>query len=285
MHPFPHPAHARVSRAKGNAALAILSLQPPKQSLVKKITVLLADDHVVVRQGFRALLAAEPDIEVVAEASNGRQAVQLAQELRPDVVVMDIAMPLLNGFEATCQIMSDAIPSKVLILSGYDDDEYVHQLTEAGVSGYLVKQTAGSDLIKAVREIAKGHAFFSPSVLKRLLELYSKSGAGGRTFRRPGAQLTGREREVLQMVAEGRTNRKIASALGISVKAVEKRRRQLMGKLDIHDVAGLTKYAITHGVVETASQHRGTPDWFKALDQGDPSARKDRPIFAAPAHP
>jgi DNA-binding NarL/FixJ family response regulator len=252
---------------------------------VKKITVVLADDHVMVRQGFKSLLADEPDIDVVAEASNGRQAVQLAQELRPDVVVMDIAMPLLNGFEATCQIMSDAIPSRVLILSAYDDDEYVHQLTEAGVSGYLIKQTAGSDLIKAVREIAKGNAFFSPSVLKRLLELYSKSSTKGRTFRRAMGQLTSREHVVLQMVAEGHVNRQIASTLGLSVKTVEKHRQQLMDKLDIHDIAGLTRYAIAHGVVETAGQQRGTPDWFKAYDHGDLSPRSARPMFAAPAHP
>jgi DNA-binding NarL/FixJ family response regulator len=252
---------------------------------VKKITVVLADDHVMVRQGLKSLLTAEPDIEVVAEASNGRQAVQLAQELRPDVVVMDIAMPLLNGFEATCQIMSDAIPSKVLILSAYGDDEYVHQLTEAGVSGYLMKQTAGSELIKAVREIAKGNAFFSPSVLKRLLELYSNSSAKGRTFRRALGQLTGREHEVLQMVAEGHVNRQIASTLKVSVKTVEKHRQQLMDKLDIHDVAGLTRYAIAHGVVETASQQRGSPDWLKEFAQGGLSSRSARPMFAAPAHP
>src|SRR5580700_10567603 len=124
---------------------------------MKKISVLLADDHVVVRQGLRSLLSVESDIEIVGEASNGRQAVQMSQELRPDVVVMDIAMPVLNGLEATRQIVSEGLPVRVLVLSSYSDDEFVHQLTEAGASGYLIKHTAASDLIKAVREIAKGN--------------------------------------------------------------------------------------------------------------------------------
>src|ERR1035438_535039 len=180
---------------------------------MKKISVLLAEDHVVVRQGLRSLLSAEPDIEVVGEAGNGRQAVKMAQELRPDVVVMDIAMPYLNGLEATSQIVSDKIPTKVLILSSYADDEYVHQLTEAGASGYLVKQTAASELINAVREIAKGNADFSPSILKRLLELYRESYVKGRLIGRGNEHLTSREREVLQMVAEGHVNKQIAAAL------------------------------------------------------------------------
>ena len=222
---------------------------------------------------------------MVAEACNGREAVLLTQALRPDVVVMDIAMPILNGFEATRQIMSDAVPSKVLILSGYGDDEYVHQLTEAGVSGYLIKQTAANDLIKAVREIAKGNAYFSPSVLKRLLELYTKSGSRSRTYRRPEACLTGRDHEVLQMVAEGHGSKRIASLLRLSASAVEKHRQHLMDKLDIHDVAGLTRYAISHGIVETADQQWGAPEGLQEFEVGELSARSTRPMFAAPAHP
>jgi DNA-binding NarL/FixJ family response regulator len=253
--------------------------------LKKKITIVLADDHVVVREGLKLLLSAEPDMVVVAEASNGRQAVLLAQELRPDIVVMDIAMPLMNGFEATCQIMSDSIPSRVLVLSAHGDDEYVHQLTEAGASGYLIKQTAGSDLVKAVREIAKGNAFFSPSVLKRLLELYSKSGATGRTFRRNGVKLSSGESEVLQMVANGHVNRRIASALGIGVKTVERRRQHLMDKIDIHDVAGLRRYAVAHGIVGIPGKRPGAHQILKAAQLGGLSARSKRPMFAAPAHP
>jgi DNA-binding NarL/FixJ family response regulator len=227
---------------------------------MKKISVLLAEDHVVVRQGLRSLLSAEPDIEVVGEAGNGRQAVKMAQELRPDVVVMDIAMPYLNGLEATSQIVSDKIPTKVLILSSYADDEYVHQLTEAGASGYLVKQTAASELINAVREIAKGNAYFSPSILKRLLELYRESYVKGRLIGRGNEHLTSREREVLQMVAEGHVNKQIAAALSLSIKTVEKHRQQLMDKLNIHDVAGLTRYAIANGFVESTGKIRGVAE-------------------------
>src|SRR6266702_3128274 len=136
---------------------------------MQKITVLLADDHTLVRQGFRALLEAEPDIAIVGEAGTGRQAVQLARKLRPDVVLMDIAMPLLNGLEATRQILKEVPNSRVLVLSSYSDDEYVQQLTEAGAAGYLLKQTAAADLLKAVREARRGNAFFSPAISKRLL--------------------------------------------------------------------------------------------------------------------
>jgi DNA-binding NarL/FixJ family response regulator len=230
---------------------------------MKKITVLLAEDHVIVRQGLKSLLSAEADIEVVGEAGNGRQAVQMARDMKPDVVVMDIGMPILNGLEATSQIMGEPVPSKVLILSSYADDEYVHKLAEAGAAGYLIKQTAAGELIAAVRQIAKGNAYFSPSILKRLLELYRDTGGKGRPQRGAGETLTSREQEVLQMVAEGHVNKQIASALNLSIKTVEKHRQQLMDKLDIHDIAGLTRYAIAHGVVESASRVGATPD---ALD-------------------
>ena len=221
---------------------------------MKKISVLLVDDHTVVRQGFRSLLSAESDIEVVGEAENGRQAVQLTRQLSPDVVVMDIAMPQLNGLEATRQIVGAGLRAKVLMLSSYADDEYVQQSTEAGASGYLLKQSAADDLIKAVREIAQGNAFFSPSVLKRLLEFYRESCLKGRTSSQRGGQLTSREQEVLQLVAEGQLNKQIAGALTISVKTVEKHRQQLMNKLNIHDIAGLTRYAVARGVVENAGR-------------------------------
>ena len=142
---------------------------------MEKIRVLLVDDHTVVRQGLRVLLEAEADIAVIGEAETGRQAVQLATKLMPDVVVMDIAMPMLNGLEATRQIIKALPNAKVLVLSSYSDDEYVHQLTEAGAAGYLLKQTAAADLIKAVREARKGNAFFSPAISKRLLEHYREA--------------------------------------------------------------------------------------------------------------
>lgn len=215
-----------------------------------KITVLLADDHTVVRQGLRALLIAEEDIEVVGEAETGRQAVQLAKKLLPDVVVMDIAMPLLNGLEATRQIVRDIPSTRVLILSSYSDDEYVQQLTEAGAVGYLIKQTAAGDLLKAIRETHKGGAFFSPTISKRLMDYYRESFLSGKPVRKTCEKLTSRELEVLQLIAEGKANKQIAAELCISIKTVEKHRQQVMNKLNIHDIAGLTRYAISKGIIE-----------------------------------
>ena len=219
---------------------------------MKKITVLLADDHTLFRQGLRSILAAQPDIEVVGETENGRQAVQLAQKFRPDVVVMDIGMPQLNGLEATRQILAAGLPCKVLVLSSYGDDEYVHQLTEAGASGYLIKQSAATDLIKAIHEAHKGNAFFSPSISKRILEYYRAAFVGGQPLKKHGDELTAREHEVLQLIAEGRLNKEIAAELHLSIKTVERHRQQLMDKLNIHDIAGLTRYAISRGVIENS---------------------------------
>jgi DNA-binding NarL/FixJ family response regulator len=218
---------------------------------MKKINVLLADDHTVVRQGLRSLLMVESDIEVVGEADNGRQAVQLTRQLNPDVVIMDIAMPRLNGLEATRQIIKEGLTAKVLILSSYSDDEFVDQLTEAGAIGYLIKQTAANDLIRAIREANEGNAFFSPSISKRLLEHYRESYMKGKPPQKSAAPLTSREFEVIQLVAEGKVNKQIAAELCLSVKTVEKHRQQVMNKLNIHDVAGLTRYAIARGIIET----------------------------------
>jgi DNA-binding NarL/FixJ family response regulator len=221
---------------------------------MKKIRVLLVDDHTVLRQGLRSLLLDKPDIEVIGEAENGRQAVQLAAKLLPDVVVMDIAMPQLNGLEATRQITKELPTVKVLILSTYGEDEYVHQLTEAGAVGYLIKQTASTDLIEAIREAYKGNAYFSPSIAKRLLDRYRDSFLnGGKPINQKAAvHLTSRELEVLQLVAEGKGNKQMAAELCISIKTVEKHRQQVMDKLDLHEVAGLTRYAIAQGIIESA---------------------------------
>ena len=218
---------------------------------MQKIKVLLADDHNVVRQGLRALLAVELDIEIVGEADTGRQAVMLAKKLLPDVVVMDIAMPLLNGLEATRQITAQVPTTKVLILSTYSEDDYVQQLTEAGAAGYLVKQTAAQDLLKAIREAHKGNAFFSPSIAKRLRDHCREAFANGQPVRQRSHSLTSREAEVLQLIAEGQPNKQIASELCISIKTVEKHRQQLMNKLNIHDIAGLTRHAISKGIIES----------------------------------
>lgn len=216
-----------------------------------KITVLLADDHTVVRQGLRSLLANETDIEVVGEAETGRQAIQLAKKFLPDVVVMDIAMPLLNGLEATRQIVHEIPSARVIILSSYSDDEYVEQLTDAGAIGYLLKQTAANDLIKAIREARQGNAYFSPSISRRMLEHYRRAFVSGQPVRKTSETLTSREREVLQLIAEGNTNKQIAAELCISIKTVEKHRQQVMNRLNIHDIAGLTRYAIAKGIIET----------------------------------
>lgn len=218
---------------------------------MQKIRVLLVDDHTVVRQGLRALLAAEDDIEIIGEAENGRQALQLVKKLLPDVVVMDIAMPVLNGVEATRQITRYVPSVKVLVLSTYSNDEYVEQLTEAGAAGYLVKQTAANDLLKAIREAFKGNAFFSPAIAKRLRDQCRQTYNVGQPIKRRSDYLTTREAEVLQLIAEGRANKQIAAELCISIKTVEKHRQQVMNKLGIHDVAGLTRHAISKGIIES----------------------------------
>jgi DNA-binding NarL/FixJ family response regulator len=219
---------------------------------MQKIRVILAEDHTVVRQGLRALLAAEDDIEIVGEAENGRQAIQLVKKLLPDVAVIDIAMPVLNGLEATRQITRTVPSTKVLILSSYSDDDYVHQLTEAGAAGYLVKQTAANELLKAIREAHRGNAYFSPSIAKRLRDHCRAAFVSGQPVHRRSDYLTTREAEVLQLIAEGRANKQIAAELCISIKTVEKHRQQVMNKLGIHDVAGLTRHAISKGIIEGA---------------------------------
>jgi DNA-binding NarL/FixJ family response regulator len=216
---------------------------------MKTITVLLADDHTVVRQGLRALLKAEEDMEVIGEAENGRQAVTLVKKTPPDVVLMDVAMPLMNGLEATRQILKSSPTTKVLVLTSYGDDDCIEQLMRAGAAGYLIKQTAANDLLKAIREVQRGNAFFSPSIAKRLRDQCRQAFSNGQPVKRSG-DLTSRESEVLQLIAEGFSNKQIAAELSISIKTVEKHRQQVMNKLNIHDVAGLTRYAISKGLVE-----------------------------------
>lgn len=222
---------------------------------MKPITVVLAEDHTIVREGLRALLKLEKDIEVVGEAENGRQAVDLTGSLCPAVVVMDIAMPLLNGFEATRQILRAAPATKVLILSAHSDDAYVEHFMELGAAGYLVKQTAAHVLPEAIREVHKGKPFFSPSVARRLHQQQQRARNRGELHPKTEAShLTSREMEVLQLIAEGKANKETADELHISIKTVEKHRQSLMEKLNIHDTAGLTRYAIAAGVIESSVQ-------------------------------
>ncbi len=219
---------------------------------MKRITVLLAEDHAIVREGLRNLLEAEEDFEVVGEAENGRSAVELARKLRPRVVVMDIAMPLLNGVEATRQILQRAPETRILILSAHSDDAYIQHLNTLGVAGFLIKQTSSHVLAKAIREAAKGKTFYGPSITPRLAA--QKTEPLGKTGKAAVARLTSREMEVLQLIAEGQANKQIGQELGISIKTVEKHRQNVMDKLRIHDTAGLTRYAIGAGIIESSVQ-------------------------------
>jgi DNA-binding NarL/FixJ family response regulator len=221
---------------------------------MKRITVLLAEDHQIVREGFRSLLKTEPDIEVVGEAETGREAVALVKKLRPAVVVMDIAMPSLNGLEATRQIRKDFPDTKVLILSAHSDDAYVEQVTELGAAGFLLKQTSSHELAMAIRAVQQGNTFFSASIAKRVKDRSQKSLDRVGNFKTKSNTLSSREVEVLQLIAEGMPNKQVAAELGVSFKTVDKHRQHLMGKLNIHDVAGLTRYAISAGIIESSVQ-------------------------------
>jgi DNA-binding NarL/FixJ family response regulator len=222
--------------------------------LIKTIKTLLADDHMIVREGLRALLATDPTIEVIAEAHDGREAVELAKTHLPDVVVMDIAMPLLNGLEAAKQILKLLPATKIVILSAHNDDAYIDRVIEIGAVGFLVKQTSAQVLAKAIKVVAAGDTFFSPSVAKRIQENYGKVQKSGALLTKKSYGLTSREMEVIQLVAEGQANKQVASELKISIKTVEKHRQHLMDKLNIHDTAGLTRYAIAQGIIESSVQ-------------------------------
>jgi DNA-binding NarL/FixJ family response regulator len=220
----------------------------------KQITVLLAEDHAVVRQGLCALLNADGHFKMVGEAKTGREAVEKAQALQPDVILMDIAMPVLNGLEATRQILIANPAAKVIILSAHSDDEYIERMNAVGAVGFLEKQTSADVLTKAIREVAKGNKFFSPSIARRMSDNQNKPRDRDGLVKVNATRLTSRESEVLQLVAEGSANKQVAAALGISIKTVEKHRQHLMDKLNIHDTAGLTRYAISAGVIENSVQ-------------------------------
>jgi len=210
---------------------------------MNKIRVLLADDHGVVRKGLRFLVEHEEDLDVIGEAADGREAVRLAKELEPDVIVMDIAMPQLNGIDATSQALKASPKSKVLILSMHNDESYILRALEAGAKGYILKETAEEYLVGAIRGVARGKPFFSPAIAQTLLEDYM------RNLQQKGQQdsyslLTDREKEVLQLLAEGRSNKEVAQLLDLSVYTVETHRTRIMQKLNLHNTAELVLYAV-----------------------------------------
>ncbi len=215
---------------------------------MKKIRVLLGEDHTVVRAGLRSLLEQHPNLEVVGEAEDGRQAVELAASLSPDVVVMDVGMPNLNGIEATHQIVDKQPDTAVVILSVYSDEGYVMRALKAGARAYLLKDSAEADLIRAIELVCQGKSFFSPQISRMLLEDYV------RMLKHRGVEdsyelLTMREREILQLLAEGKTNKEVASMLSLSLYTIETHRGNILQKLNLHSTADLILYAVRKGVI------------------------------------
>jgi two-component system response regulator NreC len=214
---------------------------------MQKIRVLVVDDHTIVRDGICALLALAGDIEVVGEAANGSEALKKVRELTPDVVLMDIAMPIMGGLEATRRICKEFPGTKVLVLTQYDDKEYVFPVIEAGACGFISKLAASSELTSGIRSVYHGDSYLSPSVTTLLVEEYQHGG--GRVSHDPYDQLTARERDVLKLVAEGYTTEQIADTLVVSPKTVEGHRTNLMAKLGIHNRIDLVKYALRKGII------------------------------------
>ena len=215
---------------------------------MEKVRILLADDHTILRAGIRALLEDEPDMVVIGEAEDGRTAVKLVCQLKPDVVLMDIAMPLLNGLEATRQIKNDCPQVKVLILSMHDNEEYIRQALVNGAMGYILKDAAAHELLDAIHAVYKGEAVRSPAITRLVIENYLRWGDLQKDNSSNG--LSPREREVLQLIAEGYSNREISEILCISIKTVQTHRMNLMSKLDLHDRADLIKYAIQRKIID-----------------------------------
>lgn len=222
------------------------------------INVLLVDDHPVVRDGLQTLLEATQNIKIVGVGQNGHEAVRLTEQLAPQVVLMDVAMPQLNGVEATRQILRSRPETKVIVLSAYNDDARVAQILEHGASGYLVKHDPAGDVVEAIYQVVRGHAYFSPCISKQFLAQYREIFSDKKRVRNRSDGLTSREVEVLQLVAEGYANKQVASVLGIGFKTVQRHRQSLMDKLNIHETAGLTRYAVAQSVIEPSAW---SPSW------------------------
>jgi len=211
---------------------------------MKRTRILLVDDHAVVRQGFKMILDAQSDMEIVGEAANGREAVELAAQLRPDIVVMDVAMPELNGIEATRRVIAAGPHIRVIALSMHKDSVYVREILRAGARGYLLKDSGADDLVKAIRAVAGGESYLSPAVSNAVLDDYRKHVTN------PIDLLTSREREVLQMLAEGKTNKEIAVVLNLSVYTVDAHRGRIMEKLNLHSINELVRFALRNGLID-----------------------------------
>jgi DNA-binding NarL/FixJ family response regulator len=232
---------------------ARVCVNTPQNSL-KIITLLVVDDHHIVRQGLCALFSTVGHFRVIGEARNGREAVQMALAHLPDVILMDVTMPLLNGLEATRQILAANPAAKIVILSAHSDEQYVDALIKAGVCAFLEKQTSADVLIRAITEAAEPNTFVRSALSQRLHEAKSRSQDREGVRRDKLPRLTAREREVLQLVAEGLANKQSAAELHVSIKTIEKHRQSLMDKLNIHDTAGLTRYAIAMGMIEVTAR-------------------------------
>jgi DNA-binding NarL/FixJ family response regulator len=217
---------------------------------MQALKLLVADDHEIVRKGFRAILEAQQDCEVIGEAGDGRRAVELTKELRPDIVVLDISMPLLNGLEAARQILKVRPQTKVLILTMHESDSLIREVLDTGARGYILKTDAGRDLVSAVEALRRNKTFFTSRVAQMILDGYLKGDAGPADGEAARDRLTPRQREIVQLLAEGKSSKEIAVALGLSVKTAETHRANIMRKLDCHSVSEVVRYAIRNKIID-----------------------------------
>ncbi|HXS98468.1 MAG TPA: response regulator transcription factor [Candidatus Limnocylindrales bacterium] len=215
---------------------------------MKPLRILIADDHEFIRRGIRAVLEKQPNCEIVGEAADGREAVQLAATSRPDIAILDVTMPELNGFDATRQMLQENPNIKVLVLSMHESEQIVREVLASGARGYILKSDAGRDLLSAVDSLASGKPFFTSKVSELLLNVYLKRGAAPQESGDPPSVLTAREREILQLLAQGKSNKEVATALYISVRTVETHRSNMMSKLNLHSMAELVRYALKNQI-------------------------------------